>query len=56
MALSIDPQQALGTRVVRAERGVVHSDGGVSEQAEACREEDGRSSEPRLTPDLLIHQ
>lgn len=56
MTLRIDPQQGLGTRVVRAERGIVKDDGRVSDGAEACGEEDGRSPKPRLTPDLLIYQ
>ena len=56
MALSIDPQQVVGTGVVGAERGVVQNDGGMSEGADTVGEENGRSSKPRLTPDLLIYQ
>lgn len=56
MTLSIDPQQVVGTGVVCAERGVVQNDGRMSDGANTVGEEDGRSSKPRLTPDLLIYQ
>ena len=56
MTLRIDPQQVVGTGVVCAERGVVQNDGGMSKGTDTVGEENGRSSKPRLTPDLLIYQ